>query len=49
MLITVQDVLDKLPRAYTTELYNEKCQAVYQHVFDAYAGAGLSIYGNAAA
>lgn len=33
VLTAVQDVLDKLPRAYTMELYNEKCQRVYQHVF----------------
>jgi type I restriction enzyme R subunit len=48
VLTTVQDVLDKLPRAYTTEMYNEKCQRVYQHVFDAYADASKSVYGTAA-
>ena len=48
VLTTVQDVLDKLPRAYSTELYNEKCSAVYQHIYDAYAGAGRSIYQAAA-
>ena len=48
VLTTVQDVLDKLPRAYTTEMYNDKCQRVYQHVFDAYADAEKSVYGTAA-
>lgn len=48
VLTTVQDVLDKLPRAYTTEMYNEKCQRVYQHIFDAYADATKSVYGTAA-
>jgi type I restriction enzyme, R subunit len=48
VLIAVQDVLDKLPRAFTTEMYNEKCQRVYQHVFDAYADARTSVYGTAA-
>jgi type I restriction enzyme R subunit len=48
VLTTVQDVLDKLPRAYTTEMYNEKCQRVYQHIFDAYADASKSVYGTAA-
>lgn len=45
VLITVQDILDKLPRAYTTEMYQEKCQVVYQHIFEAYAGPGKSVYG----
>lgn len=48
VLTTVQDILDRLPRAYTTEMYNEKCQRVYQHVFDAYVDARTSVYGSAA-
>jgi type I restriction enzyme R subunit len=48
VLITVQDVLDKLPRAYTTEMYNEKCQRIYQHIFDAYADSEKNVYGTAA-
>jgi len=44
VLVTVQEMLDELPRAYTTDLYQEKCQRVYQHVFDAYAEAGESVY-----
>jgi type I restriction enzyme R subunit len=32
--------LDKLPRAYTPEIYHAKCDAVYQHVYDMYGGAG---------
>jgi type I restriction enzyme R subunit len=48
VLTTVQDVLDKLPRAYTPELYNDKCQRVYQHIFDAYADASRNVYGTAA-
>lgn len=43
--VTVGEVLDRLPRAYTTALYEEKCGLVYQHVFEAYAGAGGSVYG----
>lgn len=48
VLTTGQDVLDKLPRAYTTEMYNEKCQRVFQHIFDAYADAERSVYGTPA-
>ncbi len=41
---TVKNVLDELPRAYTPEIYQQKCDLVYQHVFDSYQGEGKSIY-----
>lgn len=41
---TVKTVLDDLPRAYTPELYDEKCDLVYRHVFDSYQGEGRSVY-----
>jgi len=44
---TVKTVLDDLPRIYTPELYQEKCDLVYRHVFDAYQGEGRSIYESA--
>lgn len=37
-------LLDELPRAYTPERYQQKCDAVYQHDYDSYQGEGLSIY-----
>ena len=37
--LTIQDVLDTgLPRAYTPEIYQEKCSAVFRHVFERYPG-----------
>ncbi len=45
VLVTIQDVLDKLPRAYTPELYQQKCGTVYQHFYEAYLGQGQSVYG----
>ena len=41
---TVKKLLDELPRAYTSELYQQKCDSVYQHVYDSYHGEGRSIY-----
>jgi type I restriction enzyme R subunit len=41
---TVETVLDQLPRAFTPELYEQKCEVVYQHVFDCYQGQGMSLY-----
>ncbi len=41
---TVKTVLDELPRNYTPELYQEKCDRVYRHVYDSYQGEGKSVY-----
>jgi type I restriction enzyme, R subunit len=41
---TVKNVLDDLPRANTPELYQQKCDSFYQHVYDSYQGEGKSIY-----
>ena len=40
----IEEMLDKLPPVYTKELYRQKCDFVYQHVYDAYYGEGKSIY-----
>jgi len=43
--VAIQDVLENLPQKYSDEEYNVKCEAVYQHVYDSYYGAGQSVYG----
>jgi len=43
---TVETMLDHLPRVYTPQIYDQKCEQVYQHVFDSYAGQTSSIYVN---
>ncbi len=43
--LAIQRILDpKLPDIYTPELFNQKCEAVYQHIYDSYYGEGKSIY-----
>jgi type I restriction enzyme R subunit len=43
--VTIEKMLDHgLPRAYTPELFEQKTTAVFQHVYDAYYGAGRSVY-----
>ena len=34
---------EDLPRAYSKELYDQKCDAVWQHVYDTYGGYGQSL------
>ncbi|MEI7534987.1 MAG: HsdR family type I site-specific deoxyribonuclease [Verrucomicrobiae bacterium] len=36
--LCIEVALDKLPTAYTPAVYQAKCEAVYQHVYDAYGG-----------
>ena len=39
--LTVEKTLDdELPEPYTPALFNQKCEAVYQHIYDSYYGAG---------
>jgi len=36
--LAVDTVLDHLPRVYTPQIYEAKCEQVYQHVFESYGG-----------
>ena len=45
VLVAIQEVLENLPQKYSNDEYNVKCEAVYQHVYDSYYGAGRSVYG----
>lgn len=43
--VTIEEVLDKgLPSAFSADLYRQKCDLVYQHVYDSYIGPGRNIY-----
>ncbi|MGB5062716.1 MAG: type I restriction endonuclease subunit R [Candidatus Competibacter sp.] len=43
--LTIEDTLDTgLPRAYTPELYNQKCSAVFEHVYESYPERNTGVY-----
>ena len=42
--LAIEVFLDKLPDAYSKDVYDKKCTAVYQHVYDSYFGPGQSVY-----
>jgi type I restriction enzyme R subunit len=42
--LTIRHTLDGLPETYTRELYQQKCNLVYQHIFESYWGEGKSVY-----
>ena len=45
--VTIEDTLDKeLPPVYVETIYEKRCNAVYQHIYDSYYGKGESIYAN---
>ena len=43
--LTIQKILDELlPECYSKELYEQKCEAVYQHIYDSYYSDDSSVY-----
>nr|VFK12890.1 MAG: type I restriction enzyme, R subunit [Candidatus Kentron sp. LPFa]VFK29149.1 MAG: type I restriction enzyme, R subunit [Candidatus Kentron sp. LPFa] len=43
--IGIEDMLDEgLPESFSPDLFQEKVEAVYQHVFDSYYGGGRGVY-----
>ena len=43
--LTIEDALDGgLPRVYTPELYQQKCSAVFEHVYDNYPARDAGVY-----
>jgi type I restriction enzyme R subunit len=46
--LAIQDSLEELPPPYSPGVYGEKCELVYQHVYDSYFGSGQSVYSKAA-
>jgi type I restriction enzyme R subunit len=42
--LTIETTLDELPRAYDKDIWQKKCDSVYQHIFDSYTEATESIY-----
>ncbi|MEH2118153.1 type I restriction enzyme endonuclease domain-containing protein [Nostoc sp.] len=41
--VAIKDSLDRLPQSYSAELYEQKCQEFYQHIYENYSGQ-RSIY-----
>ena len=48
--IEIEKVLDSgLPEKYTTELFEQKCGVLFQHVLEKYPDKDVSVYGSAMA
>jgi type I restriction enzyme, R subunit len=47
--LAIEDALDDgLPRAYSKEVFENKCSAVFEHVYESYQGEGKSVYSGSA-
>lgn len=42
--VAVEETLDRLPDKFTRQIYAQKCDIIYQHVFDCYWDDGHSVY-----
>jgi type I restriction enzyme R subunit len=41
----IEDILDKgLPNRFTQDMFHQKCDLIYQHIYDSYFGEGRSVY-----
>lgn len=43
--VAIEQEFDRLPDKFTTDLWNQKCESIYQHIYESYRGEGASIYG----
>jgi type I restriction enzyme R subunit len=43
--LAIEDELDQLPKSYEKEMYQHKCSDVFEHVYESYAGDGMSVFG----
>jgi type I restriction enzyme, R subunit len=47
--LAIEDALDSgLPRAYTPEIYRQKCSAVFEHVYESYPERNAGVYAQVA-
>ncbi len=44
--VAIEEILDQLPEAYSSDIFNDKCELVYQHVYESYYGPDKSVYSN---
>jgi type I restriction enzyme R subunit len=42
--LSIEEILDQLPRAYNTKLYEHKCDIVFQHIYDSYYDQYTNVY-----
>jgi len=42
--LCIEEILEGLPPVFTTEIYRQKCELIYQHVYESYYGSGRSVY-----
>jgi len=40
--LCIEDVLDHLPPTYSKDIYQGKCEIVYQHIFEVYPNKGMT-------
>lgn len=46
--VAIEKILDQLPRVYDKALYEEKCELVYQHIYESYQDSEHNVYAKSA-
>lgn len=42
--VLIEEIFEKLPERYTKDVYQQKCEIVYAHIYDCYYGPERSVY-----
>lgn len=42
--LCIEEILENLPPVFPKEVYHQKCNLVYQHIYESYYGSGDSVY-----
>ncbi|TET44043.1 DUF3387 domain-containing protein [candidate division TA06 bacterium] len=42
--LAIEERLDQLPESYSRQIYEQKCEVIYEHIYESYYGEGESIY-----
>ena len=42
--LAIEETLDRLPGKFTKSIFQQKCQAIYLHVYESYFGPGKNVY-----
>jgi len=42
--LCIEEVLEELPESFNSDLYHQKCELVFQHIYDSYPDKGENIY-----
>ena len=47
VVLAIEDSLDTLPESYDKPIFDEKCSAIFEHVYESYPERNIGVYAEA--